>query len=127
MNRKVFDFATVDGSPGPAAYGYQTTVGRKNRMPTIPNEPAFTVKPRLDVNHETESPGPVYNLARLTRWGRADGPKFSIGMKLGELSASDSPGPAAYKPETGQRPKIKILLPLNTVDAVSGCAYRKAS
>lgn len=120
MNRKVFEFGGMDYGPGPAAYGIKTTVGQINRMPTIASEPAYTVKQRLDLENVTESPGPVYNLARLTCRGKAEAPKYSIGTKLVGPLDSDNPGPAAYMPRVPEkRAKLKILLPLKDSDPVS--------
>lgn len=119
MDRKVYDFGKVDDGPGPAGYFVKNTMGQKNRMPTIHNAPAFTMKQRLEVSDETESPGPVYHLGRLTRRGRAEMPKYSLGPKIYENWDNGNPGPAAYYPKTVRKPKIKILLPLNHVDPVS--------
>lgn len=120
MNRKVFGFGVDDG-PGPAAYDVKTTVGRTNRTVTVANEPAYTVKRRLDVGNATESPGPAYNLERLTRHGKARAPEYSMGAKLVELSdRDDHPGPAAYMPRVPEkRAKPCILLPLKQSDPVS--------
>lgn len=119
MNAKAFEYVTEKDGPGPAAYGIKSTVGKKNRLPTIPNEPAFTAYPRLRYSDETESPGPVYNLQHLTCRGRADGPKYSMGTKKVENSETDSPGPAAYMLKSDRGPKLKILLPLKNIDSVS--------
>lgn len=118
MNSKVF--MVDEDSPGPAAYGPRSTVGQRNRMPTISNEPAYSVKHRLDIESESQSPGPVYNIASFTCRGKNNAPKYSIGMKLPEKWEHENPGPAAYKPKTDRRqPKLKILLPLNISDPVS--------
>lgn len=118
MNPKVF--VLDDDSPGPAAYGQKSTVGQQNRMPTISNEPAYSAKQRLDIEIESQSPGPVYNIASFTCRGRTNAPKYSMGMKLPEKWDYENPGPAAYKPKTDRRrPKLKILLPLNHSDPVS--------
>lgn len=119
MDQKVFEFATTDSGPGPAAYGTKTTVGRVNRLPNIGNVPAYSLRQRLRVEDETESPGPGYNLTNLTNQGRTTAPKYSIGKKFGESREPDNPGPAAYYPVVSRRPKLKILLPLNESDPVS--------
>lgn len=122
MNPKVLDFARVDDGPGPAAYGERTTIGRnKNRMANIPNEPAYSIRPLLPERYSTDGPGPVYNLARLTRRGKMDGPKYSMAARFDELADTDNPGPAVYVPRLrGDKAKIKILLPLKDTDPVSG-------
>lgn len=118
MNSKVF--VVDEDSPGPAAYGQKSTVGQRNRMPTIHKEPAYSVKQRFDIDSESRSPGPVYNIASFTCRGKTNAPKYSIGMKLSEKWESENPGPAAYMPKTNQRqPKLKILLPLKNSDPVS--------
>lgn len=116
---EAFKYTTADDGPGPAAYGIKSTVGKKNRLPIIPDEPAYTAYPRLRYSDETESPGPVYNLQHLTCRGRADGPKFSMGTKKVENFETDSPGPAAYMLKSDRGPKLKILLPLKNIDPVS--------
>lgn len=120
MDPKVFEFDTIDAGPGPAAYGVKTTVGWRDRMPNIVAGPAYTIKQKLKVDDETEGPGPVYNLARLTRHGKQDAPKFSIGLNLPEIPDSASPGPAAYMVKNVKpRAKPRILLPLTRLDSVS--------
>lgn len=120
MDRKAFDFSKDGEEPGPAAYGTKTTVGRTNRMITVTNPPAYTIRQRLDaVEPEFKSPGPVYNVQLITNRGKAWAPKYSIGMKLPKMAETDTPGPAVYKPNTVQKPRLKILLPLKDVDPVS--------
>lgn len=119
-NRKAFELGAVRDGPGPAAYGLKTTVGRINRMPTIASEPAYTVKRRLVVSDVTESPGPAYDLARLTCRGRAAAPKYSMGAKLAGPPDRDNPGPAAYMPRAPEkRAKPKILSRPKEPDPVS--------
>lgn len=127
MNRKALEFGGSASGPGPAAHGVlQTTVGLAHRLPTVPAAPAYTVKRRRpdDADAVTDSPGPVYHLAGLTRRGRAAGPTYTMGAKLpvyGDPEPSDGPGPAAYPPPTAARSRagIKILLPFKDPDAVT--------
>lgn len=118
MNSKVF--AVFEDSPGPAAYSHKSTVGQQNRMPTIQNEPAYSVKQRLNINIRSQSPGPVYNITNLTCRGKSNAPKFSMGMKFTKKPEYENPGPAAYLPKPKERlPKPKILLPLKNLNSVS--------
>lgn len=120
MDRKALEFSKDGEEPGPAAYGTKTTVGRTNRMITVTNPPAYTIRQRLDqVEPEFKSPGPVYNVQLITNRGKAWAPKYSIGMKLPMMAETDTPGPAVYKPNTDRKPRLKILLPLKDVDPVS--------
>lgn len=128
MNRKAFKYGGENDGPGPAAYGVKTTVGRTNRLPTVVAEPAYTVKPRLEVHDATDSPGPVYNLARLTRHGKAEAPRYSMAAKLYGPSDEFNPGPAAYLPRVPEkRAKPRILLPLKDHDPVSISGHARAS
>lgn len=121
MDRKVFEFGTVDASPGPAAYGTRTTVGRLNRLPTVAGAPSCSMHQQLNMANETYGPGPVvYNLTRLTRHGRAVAPRYSMAKKLPVDGDMDNPGPAAYKPRIpDRRPVPKMLFPLIDPDPVT--------
>ncbi|XP_025405754.1 outer dense fiber protein 3B-like [Sipha flava] len=125
MDPKAFEFGRDATGPGPAAYGIKTTVGWQNRMPNIAKGPAYTFKQVLKVDDATESPGPKYNLERLTCHGKQAVPKFYMGLNLPEIPDEASPGPAAYMVQNMRsRAKPKILLPLPRLDSVSRCEPR---
>lgn len=119
MDKKAFEYGMEDASPGPAAYANRTTVGQKNRMANMPAGPAYTIGRKLTVSADTESPGPVYNLDRLTNRGRAVAPKYTLGTKRVQPDDDKGPGPAAYRPNIPKTIQPKILLPLRELTVIN--------
>ncbi|XP_014248253.1 outer dense fiber protein 3B-like [Cimex lectularius] len=94
--------------PGPAKYLLPPMVGYENHAVNRWRGPAFSfrtagVSSVLDELEQT--PGPIYNVSGLTRFGKIKSHGFKIKSKGHAKTTNENPGPGEYSPE---RPSIMI-------------------
>ncbi|KAK3922507.1 Outer dense fiber protein 3 [Frankliniella fusca] len=85
--------------PGPCAYLLPSTVGYHGHDSTRERRPAYSMGQARPQQLGQEGPGPDCMLDKYTRFGRTDGPSYSMAPRLAPLSTSKTPGPGQYSPE----------------------------
>lgn len=69
--------------PGPNAYYIKPTMGMpKKTDPTIWQSPAFSLRYLNNLPNNVFSPGPIYKVERMTRYGHDTSFKYAFGKKL---------------------------------------------
>lgn len=64
---------------GPAPiYKLQTLVGYEGHCLSRPRGPAYTIRPRTEIQIPSIGPGPQYNISKLTNYGIDSSPAYTI-------------------------------------------------
>ncbi|XP_050432619.1 outer dense fiber protein 3-like protein 2 [Adelges cooleyi] len=120
MDKKILEYSShaKTRSPGPAAYNLKPTIAGKEVTPdpTVEWHPRYTLKARKMVQAKPVGPGPAFNTAGLSRYGKAKAPSAPLGRPL-VLRQDNLPGPADYCPQQQDHvPGIRIARPLAASD-----------
>ncbi|XP_044736317.1 outer dense fiber protein 3-like protein 2 [Chrysoperla carnea] len=96
--------------PGPGAYRLAGLTGYENHDVTRYRNPeySFGLRPPLSFT-KPYGPGPRYELCKMTRFGKATEPEYTMAPKLPIKRETGTPGPGAHCPEKvppmkGKRP-----------------------
>ncbi|XP_050546093.1 outer dense fiber protein 3-like [Daktulosphaira vitifoliae] len=80
-------------------YKLKSTIGMpKKTDPSLWQSPAFSIRSKCQEFNNFKSPGPIYKLNNVTRYGLERIKPISIAKKYYPRDVQKSPGPAAYFP-----------------------------
>lgn len=92
---------TDQGGPGPSTYHLKPTIGMpKTTDPTLWQSPAYSLRPRTNIQTNSPGPGPTYKFDQITRYGHDTNGKIIFGCRTPYSKRSNTigPGPAGYLP-----------------------------
>lgn len=89
--------------PGPGKYLLPPVVGFDHHDFTRYRNPQFSMGLRLSALKRDLGPGPKYPLEKMTRYGKANVPAYSIKSRQRPLTPFQTPGPGTYAPEQAPR------------------------
>ncbi|XP_060536349.1 ciliary microtubule associated protein 1A-like [Cylas formicarius] len=91
--------------PGPGKYLLPPVVGFERHDFTRYRNPQYSMGLRLQSIHKALGPGPKYPIEKMTRFGKASPPAYSIKWRQKTTGTFHTPGPGTYAPEKAPRMK----------------------
>nr|CAI5854883.1 unnamed protein product [Callosobruchus analis] len=80
-------------------------VGYRDHDASRYRNPQYSIGMKLPFGRKDFGPGPRYDIQRMTRYGKASPPAYSMKSRPRPLTLFQVPGPGTYKPE--QAPRMK--------------------
>ncbi|XP_030748201.1 outer dense fiber protein 3-like [Sitophilus oryzae] len=91
--------------PGPGKYMLPPVVGYEHHDFTKHRNPQYSMGLKLGSTSKAMGPGPKYPIEKMTRYGKASPPAYSIKSRQRTISRFQTPGPGTYAPEKAPRTK----------------------
>ncbi|XP_017781117.1 PREDICTED: outer dense fiber protein 3-like [Nicrophorus vespilloides] len=89
--------------PGPGAYLLPPTVGYEKHDPSKYRNPQYSMGRQSGLGGKGIGPGPSYDIANMTRYGKATPPAYSLSSRRKDVSSGPAtPGPGTYTLDPGK-------------------------